>query len=225
MIEPKLSTDIVPRTPQAPEQALVSYRETVDEDAKAAILNTSLVVKTDGIAHSDSVALVRSLAEDEESQAVKYRPDAINALNGKNLVSIANEISGAKPPEDEDERAEYRLIGVARLIRRLATPIGGESELQKRDRFEESVLDEITERLNGDSGDPEEEGEIIDALDENLTPELFRRIIEEKPDLLAAMLMHVQEFSNEELRKALLRAAATQISEPTSGDPDEPEEE
>lgn len=200
-----------PQRFQEQQGALSTYSTTEDIDAKAQLLNNSLVIKNDqGVANPESVRLVMTLLDEEENQRLQYRPDAITALTSDNLVSIANSMAGASFYERGVEEQRSRIIEVAARIQKTTDPLLKSRQTVWSQGLTEVVSDEIAERLMGDTGDPRETEEILRALDEYMTPELLGTALKDNV-LLVALLMRVQEFNDPEIRKAILSASAEAI--------------
>lgn len=203
--------------------ALEQIRKTDDPDLQAEILNTAIVRFSDeGVASSQSVALVRDLAQEQQVTALQHRPDAIVGLNSDSLVSIANGLVSEEDPDNQSTRGQDVFSVAQRIKESDGETEGGNINTE----FEEQIFHEIEERLLGQSGDPREQEEVVASLDDLMTQGLFNRIVR-NPSLLATIALHVHELNNDELRTAITQVMRdlTAKETPREEEPGDQEEE
>ena len=173
------------------------YREELDPDRRAAILNEIVVQKEEGVATQDTIRdLVTMSAESAEIQT--YRPDHIAALSPENLVAVARGFVTERL-EGEDQMFE--------AIKQIQKAAGLEETdmitIEKSEKIlREDVLSEMAERLHEDL-DITERKRLMQSL-ADLPPTELQELLNSHQDLKAAILTHFQELPNGALRDAII---------------------
>lgn len=198
------------------------YREELDPDRRAAILNDIVVQKEDGIATQDTIRdLVAMSGESAELQT--YRPDHIASLSPENLVAVARGFVTERL-EGEDQLLE----AIKQTEKAAGLEEAGVLTIEQSEKIlKEDVLSEMAERLHEDL-DVSERNRLMQSLSE-LPPTELQELLDSHQDLKAAILTHFQELPSGGLRDAIvlgqLRAERKIVTEEQKESMDWPEDE
>ena len=183
------------------ETGLDIYRGSQDPDERALVLNRQIVQTQEGVITPGSMRALKVLFTDER-EIIQYRPSIITSLSHENLMAVANGLVAVDPADDPLSQAEEQ-------IRRAAQEEGSQSPIiSAPQEFEEDILDELAERLENHNVTQQERAELISIIDATVTTDLLRKIIREKPLVLATFVRNVEEFSNDDLRTAVMRLSS-----------------
>ena len=171
------------------------YREELDPDRRANILNDVLIQTREGVATEETIRDLVTMSA-ETATLTTYRPDHIAALTHENLVAVARGFVTEREEED------LLLEAIKQTQKAAGETEGGLPTIDESEKIlREDVLDELAERLHEDI-DPMERRRLMNSLG-NLTPEELQQLIDANMDLKGAILIHFQEIDNPTLREAI----------------------
>lgn len=194
--------------PQTVRPEIQLYRETLDPDQKAIILNRDIVqIEEDSTATPETVKVLALIASEQNRGISQYRSDVVVDLNPENLVAVVNGLSSDEEGVIDPLSSAIRRIQQTQeraMLAEIGIDLPANVKDDKREALEQEIMEELVERLNEEDLNYSEHRQLIAAIDTLITPQALRRL-SRKGDVLAALVKSADEFSNEDLREVLKR--------------------